>query len=81
MEPLKELVVREFLHTPVFNGPAYQLENRAGCALEHRAAPFNRKLSSTYIVPSAGEKCRIVYLARSVPPSRTPGKENMPVHS
>jgi hypothetical protein len=44
MEPLKEFVVREFPCTPLFNGPAYQVKDRAGCCLDHQAAPFNRKL-------------------------------------
>jgi hypothetical protein len=43
VEPPEEFVVREFAHTPVFNRPADELQDRARHGFDHHAVPFNRK--------------------------------------
>jgi hypothetical protein len=48
MKPLEQGLIGQFAHTRFFHRPADQLQDRAGCGLDHCAAPFDRKLVSTY---------------------------------
>ena len=43
MEPLEQVLVRQFAHLHVLNRAADQLQDGAGSDLDHRSAPFGRK--------------------------------------